>query len=257
MMNGEVSKYTVSVYELIENGFDFGLQNYEIFNEDYRPVLNKAILEYYKFREIGYVNPAIWRDRLNQRMDLIMRNKYNALYKAKMTDFNPLFNVDLTETFTHEISNTGEENNNNQTNFNTTSKTNSSQSSDSKSTTDNKNNNLNLSSQFPSEEMTEGDLTDNVFVDSAQKGNNTTNEKTTSEDNTETTEKNEGSETTINKGINTTSNKSIETYTRRNVGSSAGLPFSKALIQLKEFYDKYQLDKQVIDELKDLFIQIW
>lgn len=257
MMNGEISKYTVSVYELMQNNFDFGLQDYEIFDEEYRPILNNAILDFYKFREIGYVNPAVWRDRLNQRMRLIMRNKYNALYKAKMTDFNPLYNVDLTETYTHEVNNTGEENNNTQTNFNTNSKINTSQSNDSTSTTENRNNNLNLSSQFPSEEMTEDDLSVNLFVDSAQKGKNSSNEKSTSEDNSELNQKSEGSETTINKGTNTSSNKIVETYTRKNLGSSAGLPFSKALIQLKEFYDKYQLDQQVIDELKDLFIQIW
>ena len=113
-MNSEIGKYTISVYELMENNFDFGLKDYEIFDENYRPILNQAILDFYKFREIGYINPIQWKDRLNQRMRLIMRNKYNALYKAKMTNFNPLFNVDMTETFTHEISNTGEENNNNE-----------------------------------------------------------------------------------------------------------------------------------------------
>lgn len=256
-MNSEIGKYTISVYELIENNFDFGLKDYEIFDENYRPILNQAIIDYYKFREIGYINPIQWRDRLNQRMDLIMRNKYNGLYKAKMTDFNPLFNVDMTETFTHEVSNNGEENNNNQTNFNSTSKTNASQSSDSENETSTKNNSLSLSSQFPSEEMTEDDLSDNVFVDNAQKNNTSTKENNTSQDNSESTEKTEGSETTTNTSKNTSSNKTIETYTRRNVGSSAGLPFSKALIQLKEFYDKYQLDQQVINELQDLFIQVW
>ena len=244
-MNSEISKYTVSVYELIENNFDFGLKDYEIFDENYRPILNQTILDFYKFREIGYVNPIQWRDRLNQRMRIIMRNKYNALYKAKMTDFNPLFNVDMTETFTHEISNTGEENNNNESQNNIT------QNSDNSSRVENKNNSLALNSQFPSEEMTEDDLSDNVFVDNAQKNKNNNTETSTSEDSSETTEKNKST------GKNTSKTNTIETYTRKNVGSSAGLPFSKALIQLKEFYDKYQLDQQVINELQDLFIQVW
>lgn len=244
-MNSEISKYTVSVYELIENNFDFGLKDYEIFDENYRPILNQAILDFYKFREIGYINPIQWKDRLNQRMRLIMRNKYNALYKAKMTNFNPLFNVDMTETFTHEISNTGEENNNNESQNNIT------QNSDNSSRVENKNNSLSLNSQFPSEEMTEDDLSDNVFVDSAQKNKNNNTETSTSEDSSETTEKNKST------GKNTTKTNTIETYTRKNVGSSAGLPFSKALIQLKEFYDRYQLDQQVINELQDLFIQVW
>lgn len=220
-----MSEYTISVYQLKQNGFDFGLDKYEIFDENYRPILNNAILEHYLMREISYQNPAYWKERLNARMDLIMRNKYNALYKAKAIEFNPLFNIDLTETFEHSVNSTGSE----------TSKVgNKTKSNDST-------NNLSMSSRFPSEEMTEDNLTSNLFVDTAN--------KIKDENKTETTDDTESN--------TQSSGDTVETYQRKTEGSSAGLPFSKAMIQLKQFYDKYDLDRQVIAELSDLFMNIW
>jgi hypothetical protein len=48
-----------------------------------------------------------------------------------------------------------------------------------------------------------------------------------------------------------------ETYTKFTEGSSAGLPFSRAMQQLKDYLDDFQLDQQVIDALKDLFYSVW
>lgn len=245
MLNSELSTYTVSVYELQESGFDFGLDSYTIFDETYRNVLNTAILNFYMFREIGFVNPNVWKFKLQSRLDLIMRNKYNALYKAKQIDFNPLFNVDMTETYTHTIANTGVSNNTGELNSASSSNNNINE------TSNNNGNSLNLTSQFPSEEMTENDLTANIFVDNANK--NVNSDESTSN----TTQANTGTDTTSTTNNGTSTNNTNENYTKKIEGSSAGLPFSRAMQQLKDFYDDYQLDQQVIDELKDLFIQIW
>lgn len=220
-----MSKYTIDVYTLMKNGFDFGLDDYEIFNEEYRPILNNAILEFYKFREIGFLNPYQWRDRLRARLDLIMRNKYNALYEAKAIDFNPLYNIELHEDYERTIENETS------ARGQLTDNTNSNSSSDV----------LNLSSRFPSEEMTENDLSSNLFVDNATK------QKSNVADNTQNTQ----SSNDISNGSTT------EKFTHTTQGSSAGLPFSKAMLQLKDFYSKYDLDRQVINDLSDLFINIW
>lgn len=218
----KMSSVTVTVYDLERNNFDFGLADYEIFDEEYRPILNRAILDYFRWYEIGYDNPMKWRERINTKLNRIMREKYNALYIAKKTEFNPLFNIDITETFEHEI----EQTNTNSTNSTTTNNYEST------------NNTLSLNSNLPSDELTEDDLTSNLFVDNAQKGKNNTVDTST-----DTNETNDS-------GTNT----QTESYTRKQLGSSAGLPFSKALIQLKQFYDKYDLDRQVCEELKEFFI---
>lgn len=217
-----MSNVTVTVYDLERNNFDFGLTDYEIFDENYRPILNRVILDYYRWYEIGYDNPMKWKERINTKLNRIMREKYNALYIAKKTEFNPLFNIDITETFDHVIEQTTENNSNSTT-------TNNYEST---------NNTLALNSNLPSDELTENDITSNLFVDNAQKGKNNTVDIST-----DTNETNDN-------GTNTQK----ESYTRKQLGSSAGLPFSKALIQLKQFYDKYDLDRQVCEELKEFFI---
>lgn len=256
-MNSEISTYTISVYELQQLNFDFGLNNYTIWNEAYRPILNKAILDWYMFREIGYVNPNVWRQRLTSRLDLIMRNKYNALYEAKAKEFNPLYTMELYEDYTHTVTNT----NTGEVNYTTNSTNNLTSTNTSKVTSDNDSettsNGLALSSQFPSEEMMEDDLTDNLFVDSANK--NTGKETTTDSTEQNATANgtniatNSGTDKTTNSGNNTTT----ESYNKKTYGSASDLSFAHAMQQFKDYCDDYQLDQQVIDELKDLFIQIW
>jgi hypothetical protein len=256
-MNSEISTYTISVYELKEYNFDFGLDDYPIWDEAYRPILNNAILEWYMFREIAFVNPNIWRQRLRNRMDIIMRNKYNALYSAKAKEFNPLYTMELYEDYTHSITNT----NTGEVNYTTTSTNNATSSNTSKVTSDQDtttdSNGLGLSSQFPSEEMTEDDLTNNLFVDSANKstGKETTNDSleqnTTASGNNIMT--NNGTDKTTNSGNNTTT----ESYNKKTYGSASDLSFAHAMTQFKDYCDQFELDQQVINELKDLFMQIW
>jgi len=264
-MNSEISTYTISVLELKDFNFDFGLNEYEIFDEEYRETLNNAILEFYMFREIGFVNPAVFRYKLRARMNLIMRNKYNALYKAKAIEFNPLYNVEMHETFTHNISNDSVTNSNGEMNYNTNGNmSNINTQNNNIKTTDNTENisdNLGLTSQFPSEEMTENDLTSNLFIDNANKTKGSATVTSESEVDTivggTTNTTNSGVDKTVNINEGTMNNTTTETYNKDTVGSSAGLPFSRAMTQLKDFYDEYELDQQVIDELKDLFMQIW
>ena len=44
-----MAKYTITIKTLIDNNFDFGLQDYPLFNESYREILNNNILNYYNY----------------------------------------------------------------------------------------------------------------------------------------------------------------------------------------------------------------
>lgn len=297
MLRSELSNYTITIYELMEQGFDFGLKDYEIFDENYRETLNNAILNAYMFREICDVNPNIWKFKLNKRLDLIMRNRYNELYKAKSIEFNALYNVDMTETYEHTIDNsnsnttttTSSETNKNKntvdvndTNkINNTITTNGTNSEEGTNTnTINNSNNVKNSaygSDMPSDNLIEEDFTNNIFINNLNRTEQTTTENNTTNNTlSNSTEINQEQTTTgqtenTNKTTGTSENtltgnnsiegsatgKTVESYTRHSEGSSAGLPFSKAMIQLKEFYDTFNLDELVINELKDLFIQVW
>lgn len=87
--------FTVTVGSLIENGYDLGLKSYPIFDEAYRDVLNNKILQHYWFREIGFETPALFKNRLNVRMNEIMPY-YNELYATANIKYDPFNNYDLT-----------------------------------------------------------------------------------------------------------------------------------------------------------------
>lgn len=100
-----MAKYTITIKTLIDNDFDFGLQDYPIFNESYREILNNNILNYYYENEIGFETPALFKRYLNNQMALIM-GKYNPIYKAQEQLLeNLLDNVNLKERYTRSTNN--------------------------------------------------------------------------------------------------------------------------------------------------------
>lgn len=96
-----MSKYTITIKNLIDNNFDFQMNSYPIFDESYRETLNHNILYHYYENEIGFETASLFRLYLNQRLNEIMPY-YNELYKAQKEIIdNKLFNnVNLTEQLT-------------------------------------------------------------------------------------------------------------------------------------------------------------
>jgi len=60
-----------------------GLENYPIFEEDYRPRLNGLITDHYFFREIGYETPEMFFHALGRRMRTIMPQMNRAYLAIK------------------------------------------------------------------------------------------------------------------------------------------------------------------------------
>lgn len=71
--------YTLLLKDLILKGFDIGLDDYPIFDEAYRKILNDKIINHYGFREIGFDVPNRFKHELNTKMHEIMPY-YNQLY---------------------------------------------------------------------------------------------------------------------------------------------------------------------------------
>lgn len=99
-----MSKYTISIKNLIKNNFDFGLDSYPIFDENYRSVLNENILYFYFEDEIGLETPELFKIYLNRTMNRIMPY-YNNLYLAQKELLQKgLFNnVNYTEESTRNL----------------------------------------------------------------------------------------------------------------------------------------------------------
>ena len=120
-----MSKYTITIKNLIDNNFDFQMTQYPIFDENYRDTLNNNILNHYYENEIGFETAPLFRFYLNQTLNEIMP-KYNQLYLAQknLIDNNLLLsNTNLTEglqgtnsttsSSTSSSTNTGSSNNKN------------------------------------------------------------------------------------------------------------------------------------------------
>ncbi len=100
-----MAHYTITIKTLKDNNFNFGLQNYPIFNETYRETLNNNILNYYFESEIGFETAELFKFYLNNTMALIMP-KYNELYKNQEIALQNIFNnVNLKENGTRNNKN--------------------------------------------------------------------------------------------------------------------------------------------------------
>lgn len=161
-----MSQYTTEIRWLVESGWNFGLNEYPIFDETYRAGLNQKIIDHYYFREIGFETAALFTRFLNRKMNEIMPY-YNQLYLSEKIKIEPLTRLDYSETYTR----------NNEITANTTND--SSQTSSSK----------NVSSDTPQGMLSIGDIenetyaTDATLANDSSTANTKTNQSSTTIDN--------------------------------------------------------------------------
>lgn len=151
-----MSKYTITIKNLIDNHFDFKMTSYPIFDENYRNTLNQNILNHYYESEIGLETASLFRFYLNQTLNEIMPY-YNELYKIQKEVLkNATNNVNLTETLQRDTSTT--------TNSNSTSNNNGI------------NNSKNVFLDTPQGDLYKGDIDDtNYATNVTWNKNNTSN----------------------------------------------------------------------------------
>lgn len=148
-----MAKYTTTIKSLMDNNFNFGLQDYPIFDEDYREHLNDMILKHYYMSEIGFETANLFKQYLNNKMHEIMPY-YNTLYKLQTDLLNNAGgidqNVNLTETYTHNVTTEG--------------------TSESQSNSNNEN--KNVSQNTPQGNLTEQNINNFNYADNINFGNN-------------------------------------------------------------------------------------
>ena len=151
-----MAKYTTTIKSLIDNNFDFGLQDYPIFDPEYREHLNDMILKHYYMSEIGFETANLFKQYLNNKMHEIMPY-YNTLYKLQTDLLNNAGgidqNVNLTETYTHNVTTEG------------TSESNSNSI----------NENKNISQNTPQGNLTEQNINNFNYADNINMGSNNSN----------------------------------------------------------------------------------
>jgi hypothetical protein len=120
-----VAIYTTQVRSIIESGYDLFDFDYPIFDKNYRSVLEKKIIDYYYFREIGLETVGQFKHFLRTRLSVIMPY-YNQLYESNGLVTKDNYNINLDNTITRknkvETDSTGESkgNNNDKTVFSDT-----------------------------------------------------------------------------------------------------------------------------------------
>lgn len=258
-----VSKYTTEVRFICENAvglreskgynsineivaeartkiFDF---DYPIFDEAYRPILEKKILKHYYTREIGAETYGLWKLFLDTKMNEIMPY-YNKLYESELLEFNPLYTHNLKTKRTNEIEKTNNENENvtdNSSSSNNTSSSSTSHSSGSGNTTE-------KYSDTPQGALT--NVENGTYLTNA-----TINENGTSSD---TTASATGSDTQSGRYEHSKMLSGGESSNEDYAEEIAGFSGTSGSKLIKEFRETLlNIDMLVINELEPLFMQLW
>lgn len=257
-----MARYTTFLKTLVESGFDVGLNEYPIWDEEYRAVLNKKILDHYWFREIGQETPGLFKFYLNRTMNEIMPY-YNQLYKTTILEYNPIHNADYTEehTITREHDNVVDTTGSYEGTDNSVSTGNSTthSSNEDSTTSTSDTNNKHVGIDTPQSALDISDIDDVNYASEVNfdknSGVTTGNGSSTQDSSSETSSNitNDQSGSNINKredrGMNT------ETFLRKLHGNY-GVKTTQSLI--KEERDLIiNIDMQIIRDLEDCFMNVF
>ena len=223
------SKGDMSVKDVLKNSwnkvFDF---DFPIWDEEYRSVLCTKILKHYYTREIGLETVGLWKLKLDTKMNEIMPY-FNERYKSTQFNYDPIHDVDYTR-----LTNGDEKGKN--------SKDGSSKSkSKNLSLNSGESRGVNRFSDTPQGGL-EG-IEDNQYLTSA------------------TINDSKGVNNSVSDGSNDVSNSengNFETtrdFVEHVFGKMSGNSYGKLI---REYRDNLiNIDNEIIDELKDLFMLLW
>ena len=215
--------------EVVENWFkNYNLEDYlsldQIQTIQEKGVWNKnklakKIVDHYFMREIGFETPSLFEHYAKIKMQEIMEDYLPVIYSNSIK-FDPLVNVDFTETFEREIEGSSE----------TSGTSNSNSNSNSSS--------LNIINNTPQSRINRQNLDTGVYASQVNQADNNSN----IED--ETTTQNNGS------------SNQVENYTKKTKGNSGVSATAQALImQYRETIRA--VDREIIENLNDLFMGLY
>lgn len=209
--------------------------DFPVFDESYRKVLEHKILKHYYTREIAFETVGLWKLKLNTKLNEIMPY-YNKLYMSELIEFNPLYSHNITRKRNGNVQNTSDTITDG--NIKSTSETNGRDFGNTYSST------KDLYSDTPQGSI--ANLEAETYLTNARNIADTGNSDTTTE---ATTETDVTTKDNTNKKDNT-----IENYLETIVGYE-GRNASDMILKYRETF--LNIDLMVINELEDLFFQLW
>ena len=192
------------------------ITNANIWNKD---KLAKKIVDHYFMREIGFETPALFSHYAKVTMQEIMEEKLPLIYSSSI-QYDPLINVDYTETF--ERKQEGTATNNGESNSNSNSNSES----------------LNINNSTPQTRITKQDLETGAYANNVAQSDNNSNI------NDKTTTKNDGS------------SKSNESYKKQVKGNSGVSATAQKMIEQYR-QNIIAIDRDIIQELNILFMGLY
>lgn len=253
------SNYNDIINNAIPYVFDF---DFPIYDDAYKNVLCGKILKHYYTREIGLETVALWKLKLDTKMNEIMPF-YNQLYESALLEFNPLYDVDVWRAHDSEdVSNrneTGDSLRNASTNSSDNATNTYTTTGNTKSNGTNNRDNWDLFSDTPQGGVNGIKSGTNQYLSNARNitDNNTqTNSQDTSTNSNERLNSISGSSSNENSLNHVISNiNSTGKYIEHVAGKQGGESYADMLLKYRETL--INIDMMIIDELSDLFMNIW
>lgn len=193
--------------------------------------LAKKIVDHYYMREIGFETPMLFRHYVKVTMQELMEEYLPLIYSSSI-EYDPLINVDYTETFERSADNTS--NANNSGNSQNQSNNNSSDSSSG----------LMVTSDTP-----QGQISKTSILAGNYASETSANENSTSITNTT-------SSTTSSTGNSQSSSNTEEEYVKKIKGNSGVSATAQKMIQ--QYRENIiAIDREIINRLQDLFMGLY
>lgn len=181
--------------------------------------LAKKIVDHYFMREIGFETPALFRHYARVTMEEIMEEKLPLIYTTALS-YDPLVNVDYTETFDRKAKGNGN------TNGSSNSNSNSSASG------------LNVNSDTPQGQIDKNEILKGKYASNVNASETGSNINGNTQTNSNTSQNNE------------------EKYTRHFKGNQGISATYQAMI--KQFRENIvAVDRDIIKELNNLFMGLY
>ena len=234
-----MAEFSIQLKTLLQTDFDPQLNEYPIFDESYREVLNQKILDHYYFYEIGLETPDMFNHYLKTRMNEIMPY-YNELYRVQALIVNPYHNFDLEEKSSREIDGQAENETTGKTTDSSSQNTNTTNKKGKQTTTG-------AQSDTPQSNLTPYNVDTGGYASLVNKS------ETESEDDQTTTNNSASSAMNQENKLKGT-NKTMDDYVRTMKGIQGGSQ-AEILAKYKQAYTN--IDLEIITELRDLFMIVY
>ena len=218
--------------------------DYDLFDENYKPVIETKFLRHYYVREIGMETVALWKLRLEDKWNMLLPY-YNKLWRSELLEFNPFYDVD------YQIINTGDRYSNVVSNgkMSSTSKDKSHNDNAGSGSVVRDEDLLNKFSDTP-----QGAL--NGVIDTDWLTNATQNDNTITTNSSERSHSNSlGEHSGESKSNNLSNVHDIDDYIKHVVGKMGTRNYSNMLLDFRKTF--LNIDKMFIDEMNDLFMLVY